>query len=107
MFAVRILRCLIQGALAIGVSWLGATPCFANEVRQAVYRDLFRSELDEPAIDDIRLALNQNQPLGNNRFHAKIEAMTGMRREARARGRPRKESMEVVEVLPGQRAFDL
>ena len=43
-----------------------------ENLRQAVYRDLFRSELDGPAIDDIRLALNQNQPLGNSRFHARI-----------------------------------
>ena len=57
--------------------------------RQAAYRQLFRAELDKAAVDDIRLALNQNQPLGNSRFYAKIEAMTGVRREARPRGRPR------------------
>jgi putative transposase len=57
--------------------------------RQAAYRDLFRVQLDSSAIDDIRLALNQNQPLGNSRFYAKIEAMTGQRREAKPRGRPR------------------
>ena len=57
--------------------------------RQAAYRDLFRSQMDSKAIDDIRLALNQNQPLGNSRFYARIEAATGQRREARPRGRPR------------------
>ena len=56
--------------------------------RQAAYRDLFRAQLDTKAIDDIRLALNQNQPLGNSRFYARIEAMTGQRREAKPRGRP-------------------
>ena len=35
--------------------------------RQAAYRDLFRAQLDNKAIDDIRLALNQNQPLGSSR----------------------------------------
>jgi len=45
--------------------------------------------LDNKAIDDIRLALNQNQPLGNSRFYARIEAVTGQRREAKPRGRPR------------------
>ena len=35
--------------------------------RQAAYRELFRAQLDSKAIDDIRLALNQNQPLGNTR----------------------------------------
>ncbi|MGA7181053.1 MAG: transposase [Thiobacillaceae bacterium] len=60
-----------------------------GKARQAAYRDLFRAQLDGKAIDDIRLALNQNQPLGNARFYARIEAITGQRREARPRGRPR------------------
>ena len=58
---------------------------------QAAYRALFRASLDQAAIDDIRLALNQSQPLGGSRFTAKIERLTGERREARPRGRPRKE----------------
>ena len=62
--------------------------------RQTAYRDLFRAELDQEAISDIRLALNQNQPLGNSRFYAKIEAMTGRQRELRPRGRPRKQRDE-------------
>jgi putative transposase len=57
--------------------------------RQAAYRELFRAQLDRAAIDDIRLALNQSQPLGGRRFSVKIEQMTGIRREARPRGRPR------------------
>lgn len=52
-----------------------------DKERQQVYRALFRAELDGEAIDDIRLALNQNQPIGNGRFHTKIERMTGIRRE--------------------------
>jgi len=62
-----------------------------NADRQAAYRALFRAHLDRAAIDDISLALNQNQPLGNERFYAKIEKMTGQRREAKARGRPKLE----------------
>ncbi len=62
----------------------------ANEKqRQAAYRALFRAQLDRQAVDDIRLALNQSQPLGNTRFYAKIEAMTGQSRQAKPRGRPR------------------
>jgi putative transposase len=57
--------------------------------RLKAYRALFRAHLDEPAIEDIRLALNQNQPLGNSRFYSKIARMTGERRQARPRGRPR------------------
>jgi putative transposase len=62
-----------------------------DKTRQAAYRSLFRVELDQEAISDIRLALNQNQPLGDSRFYAKIEAMTGQRREPKPRGRPRKQ----------------
>ncbi len=62
-----------------------------DKARQAAYRALFRAHLDGAAIADIRLALNQNQPLGNSRFYAKIERTTGMRREARVRGWPRLE----------------
>ena len=62
-----------------------------DKARQADYRALFRAPLDSAAIDDIRLALNQNQPLGNSRFYAKLEKLSGIRREARPRGRPRHE----------------
>jgi len=63
---------------------------------------LFRSHLDQAAIEDIRLALNQNQPLGNLRFLARIEKMTGIRREAQPRGRPRLEDAGGSAALPGQ-----
>jgi putative transposase len=57
--------------------------------RQAAYRALFRGGQDADEISAIRLALNQNQPLGNARFLNRIEKLTGERREARPRGRPR------------------
>ena len=60
-----------------------------DKERQAAYRALFRARLERAAIGDIRLALNQGQPFGNERFYAKIEQMTGVRREAKPRGRPR------------------
>ena len=63
---------------------------------------MFRPHLPQAAIDDIRLALNQNQALGNARFHAQIEAMTGRRSEARPRGRPRLEGDANGDVPPGQ-----
>lgn len=69
--------------------------------RQAAYRALFRAHLDRDAIDDIRLALNQNQPLGNERFYAKIEQMTGVRREIKSRGRPRLDSRMGGPILTG------
>lgn len=58
--------------------------------RLANYRCLFRSELDDAAIGDVRLALNQGQPLGNSRFLASIEQSIGQRREVKPRGRPRR-----------------
>jgi putative transposase len=54
------------------------------------YRDLFHCALGEEPLADRRMALNQDQPVGNSRFYAQIEAMTGQRRELRKRGRPRK-----------------
>ena len=73
-----------------------------DKSRQTAYRALFRAELAAAAIDDIRLALNQNQPLGNARFYARIEKATGVRREARLRGRPRLETVENEVVVAGQ-----
>jgi hypothetical protein len=72
-----------------------------------VTRALFRSHLDQAGIDDIRLALNQNQPLGNERFLGRIEKMTGVRREARPRGRPRLEEVAPSAALPGQGELSL
>jgi putative transposase len=73
-----------------------------SKTRQATYRRLFRAELDNDAISDIRLALNQNQPLGSSRFYAKVEAMTGQRREPKPRGRPRKQEDESLTKDAGQ-----
>ena len=78
-----------------------ALGCSDNE-SQSHYRALFRAQLDRAAVDDIRLALSHIQPLGNARFCAKIEQMTGQRREARPRRRPRVESKRDGAVLPGQ-----
>ena len=64
--------------------------------------ELFRAQLDSKAIDDIRLALKQNQSLGNSRFYAKIETMTGQRREAKPRGRPRVEHDDSAAHNAGQ-----
>lgn len=48
--------------------------------RQTAYRAMFRPQLDRAAIDDFRLALIQNQPIGNERFLAQIKKITGIRR---------------------------
>ena len=63
---------------------LGPNP----EERLESYRALFRSELDDEAIGDIRLALAQSQPLGEDRFTDCLCAKLGMRRALPRRGRP-------------------
>jgi len=56
--------------------------------RQAAYRALFRSQMDDDAVADIRLALSQSQPLGSSRFSDAICAAAGIRRTQSRRGRP-------------------
>lgn len=63
-----------------------------DAARREVYRGLFRTALDDTPLADLRMALNQDQPIGNSRFYAQIKAMTGQRRELRKRGRPRKKT---------------
>ena len=70
--------------------------------RQKTYRALFRHALDEEAIADIRLALNQSQPLGDARFYAKMARMRGQRREPKPRGRPKKQRPNEGRMVDGQ-----
>ena len=49
-----------------------------------------------------RLALNQNQPLGNAKFYNQVEKRLGERREARLRGRPLVEKSAAETELPGR-----
>lgn len=67
------------------------------DARQTAYRELFRPALEADAINDIRLALNQGQPLGDSRFIDHIEQTTGQRREVKPRGRPRRLPAETTE----------
>ena len=55
--------------------------------RQATYRTLFRTELDEADLADIRLALGQGQPLGNSRFSELLCEAAGVKRTQARRGR--------------------
>lgn len=63
-------------------------------IRQKKYQARVTGKHDTEAMAQIELALKQNQPLGNERFYAKIERLVGERREARPRGRPRLETMD-------------
>jgi putative transposase len=65
-----------------------------DDERLAAYRALFRPELESEAIGDIRMALDQGQPLRDSRFIDSIERATGQRREPKPRSRPRKVAAE-------------
>ncbi|MDR2000174.1 MAG: transposase [Zoogloeaceae bacterium] len=62
-----------------------------TEGRASSYRKLFRPQLDDEAIADIRQAINQGTPLGSERFKNKVSVMTGVRRTLPKRGRPARE----------------
>lgn len=49
----------------------------AAEDRQRTYRAPFMAALGEASIAELRMALNQDQPIGNVRFHAEIEVAIG------------------------------
>jgi putative transposase len=55
--------------------------------RQRSYRELFRSQMDEEALTQIRKAASRELVLGNERFRQEIEAALGKRVEPRKRGR--------------------
>jgi putative transposase len=78
-----------------------------GDTRRATYRALFQSALADAPLAELRMVLNQDQPIGNDRFYPKIEATTGQRRELRKRGRPRKKLDEEPAVSDEQRNLPL
>jgi len=64
---------------------LGSTP----EERHSAYRELFRFHLTEASLEAIREATNKGWALGNERFRAKVEALSGRRAVPLPKGRPR------------------
>lgn len=64
---------------------LGSSP----EERHSAYRELFRSHLTEASLEAIRGATNKGWVLGNERFRAKVEALSGRRAVPLPKGRPR------------------
>tara|TARA_B100001059_G_C17808389_1_gene570636 strand:+ start:22 stop:714 length:693 start_codon:yes stop_codon:yes gene_type:complete len=57
--------------------------------RQQAYRDLFRSEISEDVLADIRSTVKSGMALGNDRFKQEIEALTGRRQHKAQLGRPK------------------
>jgi len=65
---------------------LGINP----EERRRHYRELFRTDLDQRSIAEIRASLNKNCAPGSNRFKAQLETLLGRRVRPAKMGRPRK-----------------
>ncbi|MFT4942070.1 MAG: hypothetical protein ACI88A_005144 [Paraglaciecola sp.] len=59
-----------------------------EEARQSAYRALFRQHVEGRLLEDIRNATNKGLALGNERFVADVEAVTGKRLTPGQRGRP-------------------
>jgi putative transposase len=86
-----------HNALGSGEARLSAHPLYLalgtdGDKGQQAYRALFRSELDEAARSDIRLALSQDQPLGNEQYKDAVCAASGVRRASAKRGRLAKQA---------------
>ncbi len=62
----------------------------SRQTRQGAYRQLFRAALGNSELAAIRSATNTGWVLGNDRFRAKIERLSGRRAAPKPRGRPRK-----------------
>lgn len=63
---------------------LGADP----HIRLHAYQALFKHALDHADVDALRVHTRQNKAFGNDRFRARIEALSGRSMEIRPRGRP-------------------
>ncbi len=62
-----------------------------KEEKLSAYRELFRYQLEEDDIDQIRKATNENFALGGKRFQNGISIMLGRRVFRRKAGRPKKD----------------
>jgi putative transposase len=45
--------------------------------RQSNYRELFKYHFEGKLLEDIRVAANKGRVLGNGRFEAEVESLTG------------------------------
>lgn len=61
-----------------------------NEERKMSYRELFRSQIDEEDVYDIRCACQTGTPLGDSQFKQHIELTLNAKVGYRNRGRPKK-----------------
>ena len=66
--------------------------------RQSAYRDLFKNQLSNSQITGIRQAINTGLALGNDRFRAEAEQLTGQRQHHLKRG-PKPKTKSTAEFL--------
>jgi len=62
----------------------------SDDERRSVYRDLFRSHIDNSVVSDIRASWQTGTPLGNDRFREQIESVIKCKVGYSRRGRPSK-----------------
>lgn len=67
-------------------------PCYleladSEAERQQAYRDLFKAEVNEALLCDIRSAVKSDMVLGNDRFKQEVADLTGRRQQMGQRGR--------------------
>jgi putative transposase len=60
-----------------------------QQTRQKLYRELFRHQIPEAGVHQIRQSLAYNYPLGDDRFQKQIESALGRRIGFKERGRPK------------------
>lgn len=81
--------------------YLGLGP--DDSLRLQAYRALFRAQLDDAALTEIRKSTQQGLPLGGERFREEVAAVLGRRLGYGRRGRP--EGVSAGGALPGQADF--
>jgi putative transposase len=67
-------------------------PCYlaladSETERQQAYRDMFKGEVNETLLGDIRSAVKSGMALGNDRFKQEVAELTGRRQQMGQRGR--------------------
>jgi putative transposase len=71
-----------------------------QQTRSKAYRGLFRNELDQKLISEIRFAANVGLALGNEKFKKEVERFTGQRQYPLKRGpRPKPQPQPDAEFL--------
>ncbi len=69
-----------------------------EEDRRSKYRDLFKTQMDEQLIDDIRQTVKKGMALGNERFKLEIEQLTVRSMKPTKTGRSRENAHSEIDL---------